>query len=385
MYFKNIGTKKLIPYVIILLSFVFVILLVWQSKQHKILTNAKSARKAGMPIPVEVYKISSGKLNFFIPVECQSTASALIPMYSLNRYNEIVKNTFVKINDKVKKGQLLVELDASAELLTLQAAENELEWLTKEADKGYKPYMDWAKRNLVKGYGIEREYQQRRIDWLHANTLVAMAKLNVKLKQKQLELKKISAPVDGIVIAVSVPGQMTNDNEVSLVTLAVIDPILLECLISEEKVNFIKPGLDAEISFYSDTTEVFQGKIAYIKPIADAELRSISIVIELPNAKAKILPGLHSIAQISNPKTALRIPNVAMIAGINIGEAQVFIVDSEKKAHIKSIKTGTYADGYTEVKSGLKTGDQVVIAGQFNLRNNDSVRIVNRTKVKDID
>ncbi|RLA53818.1 MAG: hypothetical protein DRR42_03700 [Gammaproteobacteria bacterium] len=385
MHFIGIKTKKLVPSVIMLIFLVLIIFLVWQTKQHKTLTNANSARRAGMPIPVEIHKIARGKLNFFIPVECTSKASAVIPMYSLNRYNEIVKNTFVKINDQVKKGQLLVELDADVESLALLTAANELEWLTKEADEGYKAYMDWAKRNLAKGYGIEREYQQRRIEWLHASTLVEMAKLNVKLKQKQMELKKISAPAGGIIVDIALPGQVTIDNEVSLVTLAVVDPIILECQISEEKLNFIKPGLDADVSFYSNTTKIYNGKIAYIKPIADAELRSISIVIELPNADAKLLPGLHSIAQILNPKTSIRIPNIAMIAGVSIGEAQVFVIDTEKKAHIKSIKTGAYADGHTEVKSGLQIGDQVVIAGQFDLRDNDTVRIVSEPNAENVD
>lgn len=375
-YFKGFETKKIISILSILLFLLAVALLIWQMKQHKVLTNTKSARKAGMPIPVDTYKISRGKLDFFMPVECTAQATALIPVYSLNRYNEVVKKSYVKVNDQVKKGQLLVEMNSGMETLELESAENELKWLTKEADEGYEPYMNWAKRNLKKGYGIEREYQERRMDWLHARTLVEKAKFDVKLKRKQLEFKKIFSPVNGVVSKVAYAGQVTGSNDVSLVTIAVLDPILLECPVSEEKLNFIREGQWAEISFYSNNTQKQAGIVAYIEPIADAEQRSVSVFISLKNPKAKLLPGLHSIAQILGPKHALRIPNVAMITGSQVGKAQVFIVDAEQHAHIRVIETGVYANGYTEVIKGLKAGDQVVIAGQLMLRDNDRVNVI---------
>ena len=85
MQLKGVISRNIVPIVVVLLSVLGVLFLLSKMGQHRELTNAQAARKAGKPIPVETHKISSGDLNFFIPVECMSQASAVIPMHSRYR------------------------------------------------------------------------------------------------------------------------------------------------------------------------------------------------------------------------------------------------------------------------------------------------------------
>ena len=54
--------------------------------------------------------------------------------------------------------------------------------------------------------------------------------------------------------------------------------------------------------------------------------------------------------------------------------ATVFVVDKDDRAHIREVRRGMAAAGLTEILDGLKEGEFVVTVGQFELRDNDSVR-----------
>lgn len=380
LYFNRmgmIGKTSIVCFV--LLCVTLSVILIWQMKQHNVVTKGQSARKAGKPLPVHVYQVNSGDMNYVIPTECTLKESALIPVNSKNRYSEKIRQTFVKVNDRVKKNQLLIELDTDVEMMELQEAERHLAWLKKEEQEGHRLYFNWSKNNREKGVGLEKDYLKSKVDWLRARSQVYQAEYDKKIKQLRINQKIITAPVSGVVVHIAPVGQSTLVNKDGLVSLAVIDPILFICSIGEEKINQLTSGLLADISIYSHPGKRYQGEIAYISPIADAEARTISAFIRLANTDSTLIPGLHGIARINIAKTALRIPSSALINSPAYNQAQVFVVDATKRVALRTITTGIYVKGYTEVIAGLQNDEKVVVAGQYDLKSGDSVSIVGMT------
>ncbi|GEM_PF-7010258 len=346
-------------------------------KSHKILTKAQSARTANQPIPISGYKVVEGPLSFNLPLECVLKANPLIQIYSRN-FDSSALITHVKINDNVKKGQVLLDLNADIEMFELKQAKKSVALLAKELE-GYEQYMVWSRKNRKIGLGVEAEHRRRIIDWLHAKTTLGKERIKIELIQDKIKQKKVQAPVDGIVVDVMQPGQTLRGSNVPLATLAVVDPILMECPLNEDKLRFVGPKQHVDASFYSFPGKVYHSKISHVHPIADGENRTITLRIELANADATLKPGLHGIAHLKKQKIALRVPNIALLDAANVNEAYVFVVNVDQTVHLRKIETNIYANGYTEVVKGLEKGEQIVIAGQLDLQEGDLVRIVSTT------
>ncbi len=360
------------------------IVLIWIMRQHHQATRIQSARRAGKPVPVDVFEVHSAALDFSIPVECVSMASENMPIYAYNHYNEVVSKRWVKTGDRVKKNQLLLELDAQQEQLELQAAMQRLQALRKELDEGYKKHRDWSKKNRARGFGLEREYLQATVDWLHAQTLIEQARSDIRLKQLQLKRKQLRAPVEGLIVDIVNSGQATLNGSIKLATVAVNQPLLLDCPLQEEQVRFVQAGDPVQARFYAWPGQNYTGQVAYIYPLADAARHSVSIRVELANATGVLLPGLHSLAQIKQSHTGLRVPSIALMDAEHAGQKQVFRVNQNNQIELQRVETGMQGQGFTEIKRGLQTGDRVVVAGQFDLRPGDKVRVASVFKQEDI-
>jgi membrane fusion protein (multidrug efflux system) len=374
--------KKLLPYLIPLLLLVAVALLYARMQTHRELTHAKTARDNGRPIPVDVVRVAPGQVTLSLPTECVAQANPLIRV-SNPLAARPVAHTRVRIGAKVARGDLLLALDDRAETITLKNAQEQAKAIESYV-RAEREQVDYFVGVRAEGLGLERDARQAKVEWARATVDLARAQAELRKAESELMRTKVHAPVAGVVMGVAAPGEVAFSRLVgestdkpssgALVAIGVIDPIVIECELPEEKLVFLRPGQSVSAAFPSLPGERFEGRLFRIEPVARQDQRTVGVSIELRNPAARLLPGVHGLVEVQERWEGLRIPSVALV-NPRADMAQVFVVDEQNKARLRRIGIGGEGGGWVQVLSGLQQGERVVVVGQAGLTEDDTVRV----------
>ncbi|HUV13106.1 MAG TPA: efflux RND transporter periplasmic adaptor subunit, partial [Acidobacteriota bacterium] len=139
----------------------------------------------------------------------------------------------------------------------------------------------------------------------------------------------------------------------------------LEAAVGESQMQYVQLGRAVLVRIDALGRE-FEGKVGEIAPAADSSSRSFTVKIDLP-AEPGLRSGLYGRAAFSTSER--QVLSVAVSALIEKGQlVGVFVVDSERRASFRLVKTGGQLGERVEVLSGLKDGDEVVIDPGYEVR-----------------
>lgn len=257
-----------------------------------------------------------------------------------------------KEGQRVKKGQLLIQLDASE----VQAEIEKLNY-TRKLNKDN----EYRQKQLLEKEAISQEEYETALTTL--NTTLA----DIKVKEVQLEKHQIRAPFDGIAGLRKVsPGSYISPSD-ELVSIYSINPIKIDFSVPGKYASQVNEGdkLEFEIDGYDN--ELFSGQIYAIEPQIDPSTRSISIRATSTNKENKLLPGQFAKIRltISTFNETILIPTEAVIPELN--GKKVFI-SNNGKVETRQIETGIRMSNNIQVTSGLAEGDTVITTGILQLR-----------------
>ncbi|HVY68378.1 MAG TPA: HlyD family efflux transporter periplasmic adaptor subunit, partial [Verrucomicrobiae bacterium] len=193
----------------------------------------------------------------------------------------------------------------------------------------------------------------------------------------QLELAKIRAPQDGLVVyaSSSMPGSgalieegATVRQKQDIIKLPDMSKMMVEVRVHESHVQKIKPGLNAWVTIDSIPDQQFHGTVRKVAVLPDSTSRyynpnlkvyvtEVQVDDELPDLK----PGISARAEIiiTNLHDVLTVPIQAVTT---IKGQQVCLVQNGSKAKPVPVEPGLFNDKLIEIKSGLKVGDLVQLS-----------------------
>jgi len=183
------------------------------------------------------------------------------------------------------------------------------------------------------------------------------------------------SPIDGVVAELGVREGMTLPQGTALYRLVDLGTVWVNAEIPEAQAAWVKPGTTVEASVPAYPGEVFKGKVAALLPEVDPATRTLKARVELANRGGQLKPGMFaslSFAQGQAPKSALLVPSEAVIR--TGARNLVMLAEGEGKYRQVEVKTGAESGGRTEILHGLKTGDKVVVSGQFLVDSEASLR-----------
>ena len=344
--------------------------------------------------------IATGKIQPITKVEVKSKASG------------IVEQLFVDINNQVHKGQQLARLDqeeitAEVEAQRAQLAAAEANVTTFEAnidqDKVnaaapdlpmYKAtldrYLEMQKLGIVSRQALDdanKDYLAAltRRDSSKAQIGVDMAKLKQARAQvmqsraslKQLEEKlsytTIVAPMDGVILSRDVEkGDAVSSILVlgSTATLVMtegdINEVYVQGKVDEADIAHVYMSQPARIKVESFRDRVFQGKVTKIAPLGvekdNVTTFEVRVSIDNPGGELKANMTANAEILLDEHKGVLTVPENAVMYD-NQKKASVEIPDKKEKEGKRKVPVtvGLSNGSVTEVLSGLKEGDQVVL------------------------
>ncbi len=284
----------------------------------------------------------------------------------------LVRELDFKSGETVAAGQVLVQLNADADIAQLHA-------LQAAADLAKTTY--------------ERDKKQFEIQAVSQATLDAEAadlrsKFAVVAQQQAVVDKKtIKAPFSGkLGISTVNPGQYVNPGD-KIVTLQELDPLYVDFYLPEQELSRTARGQTVLVrsDTYGDRT--FNGRIIVINPKVDPDTRNFQVEAVISNPRRELLPGMYTTVEVraGKPQQYITVPQTAVT--YNPYGDTVYVVQEKGKGtggkpllsvQQTFITVGPTRGDQVAVLSGVKEGDTVVTSGQLKLRNGSAV-VINNT------
>ncbi len=268
----------------------------------------------------------------------------------------------VEISDKVKKGELLVEMDNTK----LQQAKVQLNSLSADM----KRFEELKKTNSI----APQKYDQIKAQY-------DVAKNNVEFLEKNTLIK---APFSGVIsgkyyengeMFSGAPNPLTG--KAAVVTLSQISKLKILIAVSEAYYPLISKKTQAEIHSDIFPNQNFEAKVSNIYPTIDPMSRTFNVEFIINNTKDLLRPGMFVKANVNVKETkALMLPDYAILKMQGSNDRYLF-VNKDGIAKRINVKIGNRYNEKVEVLSDeLHQGDQVIITGQAKLFDGDKLNVV---------
>lgn len=280
----------------------------------------------------------------------------------------------VQAGAPIKRGQLLVRIDARAAQQELSASRAQVDAIKANlvvAEKDYERQKLLFEKNYISQAQLDRALAQFKSVAAQANAQIAQA----AAVQTQSGFYTITAPYDGFVAAMpSALGQMVMPGR-SIMT--VYDPTQLRVVISvpQARVASLKNDPNLRIEFPSlPSNERFVKPLTMtVLPLSDASTHTVQVRFDLPNKSKNITPGLFARVNLSfvnddsnvasdsaNRSTANRlfVPVGAIFRRAEL--YAVYVMNGQGKTVLRQVKPGPVNGVEQEVLSGLSAGELVV-------------------------
>jgi HlyD family secretion protein len=344
--------------------------------------------------------IATGKIQPITKVEVKSKASG------------IVEKLYVDINNVVHKGQQLAQLDqqeivaqVAAQRAQLAAAEANVSTYEAniEQDKvnAAAPDLPMYKATLDRNLEMQKEgiVSRQALDDANKDYLAALTRRdsakaqigvdNAKLKQaraqvmqskaslnqfeEQLGYTTIVAPMDGVILSRDVEiGDAVSSILVlgSTATLVMtegdVNEVYVQGKVDESDIAHVYMAQPARIKVESFRDRVFEGKVTKIAPLGVEKdnVTTFEVRVSINNPGGELKANMTANAEIllDEHKHVLTVPENAVIYD-NQKNASVEIPDKKQKEGKRKtpVKVGLSNGAVTEILSGLKEGDTVVL------------------------
>ncbi|MCI4677298.1 efflux RND transporter periplasmic adaptor subunit [Rhodoblastus acidophilus] len=212
--------------------------------------------------------------------------------------------------DVVTKGQIIGKLDTSVE--EAQLALDKFRAESTSALRAAQADLAWNQRELARRQKLANNMWSRLNDVDEARTKVAqdeiaiekagddrkIAQLEAARSQAQYNLKLIRSPLNGIVTEIKLqPGEFIYETT-PIVTLAQVDPLTVDLVLSSRRYGSVKVGDDVELRLAAPVDRTVQSRIDVIDPIIDAASDTFRVRLTLANPGNKIPAGIRCIANL---------------------------------------------------------------------------------------
>ena len=325
----------------------------------------------------------------------------------------------VREGDRVKIGQLLIEIDDRDSQSQLQKAEAGLREVREGLEEieqnihGAEAARGGAEAGRALALATFKRYKalleqksasQQEFDEVQAKMKIAEAEADragrmlqaltakksqvlAKMEQAKADITsaqiyvgygRITSPMNGVVVSKQADIGLLAAPGVPLLTVEDNSRYRLEVSVEDSLLGRIRLGSPSQISIDALGPQEFSRRVTEVVPASDPGSRSSTVKIDLLDVKgssgsqAALRSGLYGKARFSiGRKQILQVPLKAILQRGQL--VSVFVVDSSQILHLRLIKTGKQYGDQLGVLSGLNDGDQIVVEGIERAKEGDRI------------
>jgi RND family efflux transporter MFP subunit len=316
-----------------------------KKKEETVTTTAK----------METFVISKEKLTTDLHIPSELTSLKQVDIYG--KVSSFVKELKVDIGTEVKKGQLLMILDApeiSSQLAAAESRQHSQEAIYTASKSTYDRLYEANKTaGAISVNDLEQAEAKKNADYAQYRATQA-AYREIMIMKNYLVIR---APFDGIISARNVNlgayvGPVGKGSELPMLTLQQQDKLRLSVYVPELYTGYLTMGDELSFSVESMPNQIFHAKIARMSGALDNKLRSERIEMDVVNKDKKLLSGMVAEVFLSlKAKTS------------NYVVPKSAVVNSSEGIYVLSVVNSKIVR--IPIKKGLEEEDRVEIFGDI--------------------
>lgn len=309
-----------------------------------------------------------------------------------------VETLHVAIGDTVRKGDLIAQIDSQTQNNSLDTARAQLanvqaQLAGAEASLIKARLAFQRQQALGSGQATSRaDYEAAQAELRSAqasrdaiDAQIRSAQVSVNSAQVQLGFTRITAPMDGVVVAiVTKQGQTVNANQSAptIVVLAKLDEMTIKAEVSEADVINVRAGMPAHFTILGDPDKRYSATLRLVEPAPESIVNEVNsstsssstsstsssaiyynALFEVPNADGRLraLMTAKVTIDLDRRSNVLTIPATALGTRAADGSYAVRVVDEDDKVSTRRVRIGLNNNVIVEVVSGLKQGESVIV------------------------
>lgn len=315
--------------------------------------------------PVRISTILPGRINALKDAEVRA------------RVTGIVESINFEQGSQVKAGQLLFKINPAVYQANVNSAKASLLQATANAKSAAalaNRYQALIKENAIS----KQEYDNAIASAQQTKAAVEAAKATLAAAEIDLSYTEVTSPIDGITgKALVTEGALVSATSATpLATVQNLDEVYVDFTQSTvDMMSLRKAFLNGELEQIDQNTAVVHliledgtqyekaGKLLFSGVTVDPNTGKVNLRATFPNPDHLLLPGMFVQVQLERGlnKAAVMIPTQA-IQRSGDGGSFVYVVD-QGKVSMRPVTLGESIAEKTQVTSGLKEGDQLIVEG----------------------
>jgi len=369
--------------------------------------QARSSESDAKPVAVTaVHKDSVRRA-----VDVVGTLAAVDQVTVSSETDGKVRRILADLGDRVRAGQVLIEIDDERQQYTLeqqqaalartlaqygatdprhlpeiertpdvQKAKADLVQATQSFDRASELF----KRTLISQQALDdaktaleskkASYDSALQTARNLRASIQASEATMKLAARQLRDTEIRAPFDGYV-----ERRLVNLGELVKAPMPVmaivrLDPLKVIAELPEKMAPWITAGRSLELHVDAYPSRTFNGKVTRISPAVNTSTRAFGFEAVVPNPDALLKPGTFARVHVESDKVdeVLTLPYAAL--QYRYGVNRVFVVNGDRLA-MRELQVGDRMGDRIEIVSGVKEGERVAVTDVDALNEGDRVSV----------
>jgi membrane fusion protein, multidrug efflux system len=336
---------------------------------------------ATVPVPAAVPVVATTVSGKDVPIYLRGIGTVIA--YNTDIVRSQIQGQLVQIpfteGQTVKTGDLLAQIDP-------RPYQAQIEQLTANRDRDQAQLMN-AQANLSrytqlgdKGYATPQLVETQKAQVAQLQAAVEADQALIDQANVQLSYTRLTSPITGItgVRQIDIGNVIHQTDPNGLVVVTQIEPISLLFTLPQSDLPAIQEQMakgPLKVISYSQDNKIKldEGELLLVNNEIAGTTGTIQLKAEFPNHGHRLWPGqlVNARLLLETRKDAITVAGSAVQQGQN--GAYVYVVMPDQMAELRPVHVAQISDGQALIDQGLKSGDVVVVDGQYRLKEGSHV------------
>ena len=289
-----------------------------------------------------------------------------------------IAKIYVEEGERVRKGQLLAELDTRATRLQTEQAEAAVAVAQANYNDAAKN-MERMERLIKENAVSEQQYEKIKLAFESAEAQLNQARAALNLARYNLDVSIMEAPFSGVIASKNAEvGDVINpmmggfSPTSGVVTLMNFSRVKIEVDVSHQDVVRIQKGQQASMAVTALPGRSFPGRVSVVNLTADPATKKFHVEVTAENSDLLLRPNTFGeiTIEVSSHEDALVVPQNAILEN-----KYVFVVNDDNTVRRQEVNIGLENTDMVEILNGVELGDRVVVDGSYGLDDGTKIEI----------
>jgi membrane fusion protein (multidrug efflux system) len=332
-------------------------------------SSAQAENAAATPVHVQTLAVAQQPMPEFL---------TLTGTLHANQQSEIAADASGKIlqalverGQSVKRGQVIVTLDARSATLSATAASAQAQLAQTQLEQAQRE-CDRVKHLLDTGAISQADFDRQTAQCTANQWSATAAEAQQQSATKLVGDTQIRAPFDGVIgeRMVNVGQYVLPSTEVA--TIYQPDPLRLQLTIPEADVSAVHVGMTVGFTVAAFGDEHFDGTVKFVSPNVRESSRDLIVEAVVPNDAGKLKPGMFAVAKLQLAEKSEAVVSSKAVLRDDTA-TRLFVVGPDKQIQERLVQLGETKGDLVAVLSGVTAGEAVVLQPGPEVR--DGVRV----------